>query len=131
VAAVANPKLSIPPGADNHAVNALLPVPFDVKVIAFLPHMHLRGKAFRYEVAVKGGKTKEVLLDVPHYDFNWQLRYELAEPKAIPKGSVLWGTGWYDNSAGNPANPDPAATVKWGPQTFDEMMLGYVEYYIP
>jgi peroxiredoxin/mono/diheme cytochrome c family protein len=130
VAAAANPLMSIPPGADNHAVPGLLPVPFDVKVIAFLPHMHLRGKAFRYEVTPKGGQ-KEVLLDIPRYDFNWQVRYELAEPKAIPKGSILWGTGWYDNSAKNPANPDPTATVKWGKQTYEEMMLGYVEYYIP
>jgi peroxiredoxin len=130
VAAVANPHMEIPPGADNHPVSAFLPVPFDVKLIAFLPHMHLRGKAYRYEVTSKGGK-KELLLDIPRYDFNWQVRYELAEPRFIPKGSMLWGTGWYDNSAKNPANPDPTKTVKWGKQTYDEMMLGYVEYYIP
>lgn len=130
VAGVANPLMSIPPGADNHAVPALLPVPFDVRIIAFLPHMHLRGKAFRYEVTPKGG-SKEVLLDIPRYDFNWQLRYEFAEHRAVPKGSILWATAWYDNSAKNPANPDPSATVKWGKQTYDEMMLGYVEYYIP
>jgi hypothetical protein len=92
--------------------------------------MHLRGKAFRYEVTPKGAK-KEVLLDIPRYDFNWQLRYEFAEHRAVPRGSTLWGTAWYDNSARNPANPDPSATVKWGKQSFDEMMLGYVEYYIP
>jgi peroxiredoxin/mono/diheme cytochrome c family protein len=130
VAGVVNPLLSIPPGAENHAVPAFLPVPFDAKIIAFLPHMHLRGKAFRYEVTQSGGK-KEVLLDVPHYDFNWQLRYEFAEPRPVPKGSILWATGWYDNSDKNPANPDPTKTVKWGKQTFDEMMLGYVEYYVP
>lgn len=130
VAAVTNPLMSIPPGADNHPVPAVLPVPFDVKLIAFLPHMHVRGKAFRYEVTPKGGK-KEVLLDIPRYDFNWQLRYEFAEYRAVPRGSTLWGTAWYDNSARNPANPDPSATVKWGKQSFDEMMLGYVEYYIP
>ena len=130
VAGLANPAMSIPPGADNHPVNALLPVPFDVKLIAFLPHMHLRGKAFRYEVTPKG-KSKEVLLDIPRYDFNWQLRYEFTEHRAVPKGSMLWGTGWYDNSSKNPANPDPSKTVKWGKQTFDEMMLGYIEFYIP
>jgi peroxiredoxin/mono/diheme cytochrome c family protein len=130
VAALFNAGLKIPPGADNHPVNAILPVPFDVKVIAFLPHMHFRGKAYRYEVTPKGGK-KEVLLDIPRYDFNWQLRYELAEPRSLPKGSMLWATGWYDNSANNPANPDPTAEVRWGKQTYDEMMLGYVEYYIP
>jgi thiol-disulfide isomerase/thioredoxin/mono/diheme cytochrome c family protein len=130
VAAVVNPALSIPPGAENHAVPSLLPVPFDAKIIAFLPHMHLRGKAFRYEVTPKGGKS-EVLLDIPRYDFNWQLRYEFAEPRLVPKGSILWATGWYDNSDKNPANPDPTKTVKWGKQTYDEMMLGYVEYYRP
>jgi thiol-disulfide isomerase/thioredoxin/mono/diheme cytochrome c family protein len=130
VAGVANPKLTIPPGADNHPVPGMLTVPFDVKIIAFLPHMHLRGKSFRYEATPKG-RQKEILLDIPRYDFNWQLRYELAEPLALPKGSNLWGIGWYDNSAQNPANPNPAATVHWGKQTYDEMMLGYVEYYIP
>ncbi|HJZ89699.1 MAG TPA: hypothetical protein VKE40_02430, partial [Gemmataceae bacterium] len=130
VAGVVNPALSIPPGAENHAVPSLLPVPFDAKIIAFLPHMHLRGKAFRYEVAPKGGKS-EVLLDIPRYDFNWQLRYEFVEPRLVPKGSILWATGWYDNSDKNPANPDPTKTVKWGKQTYDEMMLGYVEYYRP
>jgi hypothetical protein len=68
------------------------------------------------------------LLDVPRYNFNRQLSYRLAEPLQLPKGTTLQLTGWYDNSKNNPANPDPTRTVKWGPQTFDEMMLGYVEY---
>jgi hypothetical protein len=65
---------------------------------------------------------------VPRYDFNWQLRYQFAEPVIAPKGSTITYTAWYDNSDGNPANPDPKKTVKWGPQTHDEMMLGYIEY---
>lgn len=129
VAGIVNTWFSIPPGADNHSVVSILPVPWDVKIIGFLPHMHLRGKAYKYEVSLPGNKS-EVLLDVPNYDFNWQLQYKFAEPKFIPKGSILKGTAHFDNSDKNPANPDPKKTVRWGPQTFDEMMLGYVEYYI-
>ncbi len=89
-----------------------------------MPHMHLRGKSFRYEALYPDG-TREVLLDVPHYDFNWQLRYQLAEPKPIPKGTQLICTAHFDNSDGNPANPDPSQRVHWGDQTWNEMMIGY------
>lgn len=123
-----NPRLSIPPGKDNHAETARVTVPSDVKVLAFLPHLHLRGKAFRYEAVIDG--KRRTLLDVPRYDFNWQLLYRYAEPVTLPRGSTLEATGWYDNSDRNPANPDPKKTVRWGPQTTDEMMLGYVEYYV-
>jgi len=95
-----------------------------------MPHMHVRGSAFRYEMVAPDG-TSETLLDIPHYDFNWQLSYRYADPLFAPKGSRLRATAWYDNSTGNPANPDPTRTVKWGPQTYDEMMLGYLEYYLP
>jgi thiol-disulfide isomerase/thioredoxin len=130
VVGIANPLLRIPPGADNYEVPAATPVLFDAKVLSFMPHMHLRGKAFRYELARPDG-TKKLLLDVPRYDFNWQLQYKLIEPIDAPLGSRLLATGWYDNSTNNPANPDPAREVKWGPQTDDEMMLGYLEYYVP
>ena len=130
MAGIVNVTFKIPPGADNYKVSAFLPVPFDAVILGFLPHMHLRGKAFRYEVTTPGGKP-EVLLDIPHYDFNWQLLYNFAEPRRIPRGSSLTATAWFDNSDKNPANPDPRKTVKWGPQTFDEMLLGYVEYYRP
>jgi len=130
VAGIVNARLSIPPGADNHKETAWLPVPFDAVIIGLLPHMHVRGKAFRYDVT-EPGKKSDILLDVPRYDFNWQLLYNYAEPKRIPRGSMLKATAWFDNSDRNPANPDPKKTVKWGPQTFDEMLLGYVEYYIP
>jgi hypothetical protein len=65
------------------------------------------------------------VLRVPKYDFNWQLSYKLAEPKFMPKGSTLKVTMHYDNSTGNRFNPDPTATVRWGEQTWEEMMLGY------
>jgi Ca2+-binding EF-hand superfamily protein/thiol-disulfide isomerase/thioredoxin len=126
---IANHKIEIPPGAANDRETASVPVPDDVQLISLLPHMHLRGKAFRYDVTFPDGR-KETLLDVPRYDFNWQLEYRLAEPLNIPQGSQIDITGWFDNSEGNPANPDPTATVKWGPQTEDEMLLGYVEYYL-
>ena len=77
-----------------------------------------RGKAFRYEVTYPDGEH-EVLLDIPRYDFNWQLRYELKEPKLIPRGSTVKVTGVFDNSTGNQANPDPTKTVRWGDQTVD------------
>ena len=104
-------------------------VPADAVVLAFMPHLHVRGKACKYELITPAGVTT-TLLDVPHYDFNWQLRYELAVPLKVPRGSTLRFTVWYDNSSANPANPDPTATVKWGPQTADEMLLGYLDYYL-
>lgn len=130
VLGIANAGLRIPPGAENHEVPASAPVLFDAKVLSFMPHMHVRGKAFRYELALPDGSRK-TLLDVPRYDFNWQLQYRLAEPIDAPAGSKLIATGWYDNSVNNPANPDPTREVKWGQQTDDEMMLGYLEYYVP
>jgi hypothetical protein len=129
-AAVADRRIEIPPGANNHQETASVRLPADAKILAFMPHMHVRGKAYRYELQKPGESEPTVLLDIPRYDFNWQLRYTLREPLEAPTGSTLIGTAWYDNSAENPANPDPTKTVRWGPQTYDEMMLGYVEYYL-
>jgi hypothetical protein len=91
---------------------------------SLMPHMHLRGKAFRYEVKYPDG-TREVLLDVPNYDFNWQLWYDLAEPKLLPAGTWMYCTAHFDNSADNVYNPDPTIEVTWGEQTFEEMMFGF------
>ncbi len=125
-----NPKIEIPPGDSNHKEIAEYKLPIDANVTAFSPHMHVRGKAAKYEAELPNGDIKELLM-VPHYDFNWQLRYELAEPAVFPKGTILRYTAWYDNSDGNPSNPNPKKTVKWGDQTYDEMMLGYIEFYMP
>ena len=95
-----------------------------------MPHMHLRGKAFHYEVVLPDGR-RETLLEVPRYDFNWQIRYELRNPCELPAGSRVEVSGWFDNSANNPANPNPEATVYWGEQTNNEMLIGYVEYETP
>lgn len=129
VAGIFNSKIRIPAGADNHSEVATLPIPSDARVLGFLPHMHLRGKAARYEL-VRSGETT-TLLDVPRYDFNWQLLYRYREPLSVSAGDMIRFTSWYDNSDGNPANPDPTKTVRWGPQTYEEMQVGYVEYYIP
>ncbi|MBN8417969.1 MAG: redoxin domain-containing protein [Verrucomicrobia bacterium] len=128
--ALPNSRISIPPGEANHVEVAQRTLPVDVNVMAWMAHMHVRGKAFKFEVTLPGGKT-EALLDIPKYDFNWQLRYDYAVPHFLPRGSTVKITAVYDNSAGNPANPDPTKTVRWGQQTFDEMMIGYMEHYTP
>ena len=129
VAGIANGRISIPPRADNHLEQASLRLPHDVQILGFLPHMHLRGKAARYDAITADGT--EVLLDIPRYDFNWQLLYRLAEPQTLKQGDTIRFNCWFDNSENNPANPDPDQTVRWGPQTDDEMHLGYVEYIVP
>jgi hypothetical protein len=132
VTGIANGRFKIPAGADNHPVQASLQLPYDAQILGFLPHMHLRGKAARYEVVAAGdSQPAKRLLDVPHYDFNWQLFYRLAEPLSLQQGDRIIYTSWYDNSDKNPANPDPHRTVGWGEQTEDEMHLGYVEYVVP
>jgi len=130
VVGVGNPRIAIPPGAENHREDGSLRMPFDIQVLSFLPHMHVRGKACRYKAVSISGDAR-TLLDIPHYDFNWQLLYRYAEPELVLRGESIKFSAWYDNSAKNPANPDPTQTVRWGKQTNDEMHLGYVEYYIP
>jgi len=129
-AAVAHPRLNIPAGASDHVEVKEQTVPMDMNVMAYMAHMHVRGKAFKFEVSPPGGQS-EVLLDIPRYDFNWQLRYDYTQPKFLPRGSKVKITAVFDNSEGNPANPDPTKNVRWGPQTHDEMMIGYFEYYTP
>ena len=126
---LANPKFEIPPGDDNYKDSAEIKLPFDITLTGLMPHMHVRGKACKYVAEFPDG-SKKVLLEVPRYDFNWQLGYKLAEPIALPKGTKLVYTAWFDNSDKNPANPDPKKTVTWGPQTFDEMLLGYIEFHM-
>jgi len=129
VAGIARTKFNIPAGAANHQVSKTINVPTDVQVLAFLPHMHLRGKAARFDLL--SGDQTHTMLDIPRYDFNWQLLYRYAQPVTVKAGETLRFTAWYDNSADNPANPDPNADIGWGPQTYDEMHLGYVEYIVP
>jgi hypothetical protein len=116
-------------GSSDTRVDAEMTMNQDVTLWSALPHTHMRGKRWEVTAVYPDGRS-ELILDVPHYDFNWQLTYRYAEPVSIPRGSSLVYTAWYDNSEKNPANPDPKKLVKWGPQTFDEMHLGYLEYVI-
>lgn len=122
--AAINPFFVIPAGADDHRVDAEYKFWQNTKLVSLMPHMHLRGKSFRYTLQLPDG-TEEILLDVPHYDFNWQNMYFFDEPKPVPPGSVLKCVAHFDNSEGNLSNPDPTATVRWGEQTFEEMMIGW------
>lgn len=127
---LADRNLNIPPGVRSHEESMSRKVPFDIPITSFMAHMHVRGQAFRYELISADG-TSEILLDIPRYDFNWQLCYDLKEPRLLPAGSTMKVTALYDNSVENKANPDPTKTVKWGAQTYEEMMIGYVEYFVP
>ena len=122
--AIPNMQFAIPPGDPNYEVVGKQTFDRDTYLSSLYPHMHVRGKDATYSVIYPDGR-EEVVLRVPKYDFNWQLSYKLAEPKFLPKGSTLKVTMHYDNSAANRYNPDPAATVRWGEQTWEEMMLGY------
>lgn len=127
---VGNIAIRIPPGASDYHLAAKRRFRREVTMINLAPHMHLRGRSFRFELELADG-SREVLLDVPRYDFNWQLRYDLAEPRVLPAGSRLHCFAGYDNSADNPANPDPTAEVTFGEQTSDEMMFGVFQTVVP
>jgi hypothetical protein len=128
---VGNHQLSIPPGDANYQVTASSkPLERDVTLLSLSPHMHLRGKAFKYELVTPDAK-REVLIDVPAYDFNWQTRYVLTEPRTLPAGTIIHCRAAFDNSEGNLNNPDPTATVHFGDQSWDEMMLGYFDVMTP
>ena len=124
---VLNPRFAIPPGKDNYQVESEWTFHDDAQILGFMPHMHLRGKDFRYEVIYPDGK-REILLSVPHYNFNWQSAYRFAEPKAVPVGSKIHCVAHFDNSANNPNNPDPTKCVTWGDQTWEEMMIGWTDF---
>jgi peroxiredoxin/mono/diheme cytochrome c family protein len=119
-----NPMFAIPPGADDYPVESKFEFKRDVQLVMLMPHMHLRGKAFRYDLVYPNGE-RETLLDIPRYDFNWQNAYYFSEPKYAPAGTTMHCVARYDNSAGNPANPDPTKRVTWGDQTWEEMMIGW------
>ena len=123
-------KLNIPPNEPNYETKATYEFKEDVTLLDLTPHMHLRGKAFKYVLTYPDGHSEE-LLNVPKYEFNWQLSYILSEPRHIPAGSKMEATAWYDNSANNKYNPDPTQTVHWGDQTFNEMMIGFFNYKVP
>jgi hypothetical protein len=148
-----NDHFVIPPETDNYRVEAWGTLPNDATLLGFLPHMHLRGKRFEYNIvgeaqarqrAAVNGEAQarqraavnketgqiEPLLHV-NYDFYWQLSYRLAEPLRLKAGTRLQAVAWYDNSSKNPHNPDPHASVTWGDQTYDEMMVGFFDIAVP
>jgi mono/diheme cytochrome c family protein len=117
----------IPPFVADYTVTSELAITQDITINGFYPHMHVRGKSAEYKVVYPDGK-EQLLFDVPHYRFDWQERYVLAEPLKIPKGSMLKYRAVFDNSANNPLNPNPDKEVYWSEQSWDEMSLGWIEY---
>jgi hypothetical protein len=122
-ATVVNTSFEIPPGAENHRVEAVGTIPRDATIYSFTPHMHYRGKSMDFYLELPDGR-EELVCSIPRYDFEWQLDYELAQPRRVPAGTRLRVVAHFDNSSANPDNPDPTATVRWGEQTWEEMMMG-------
>jgi hypothetical protein len=136
-----NDHFVIPPGAPDYRVEARGTLPNDATLLSFFPHMHLRGKRFEYNLVHiskrDGGKPSPEAAEKPlheiepllcvHYHFHWQMSYRLAEPRFLVAGTELQAVTWFDNSKANPHNPDPDATVTWGEQTYEEMMVGFFD----
>jgi hypothetical protein len=123
---MSNDHFVIPAGDPNYRVQVSGTLPNDALLISMFPHMHLRGKAFEYLMPGPNGRL-ETLLKVNHYDFHWQLNYRLAEPRLIKAGTRLTWVGYFDNSPNNPSNPDPTAEVRYGEQSWEEMMIGFFD----
>ena len=122
-----NAEFEIPANDPDHTVDAVYTFKESGSLLSLFPHLHLRGKRFRYDLVYPDGREVSIL-NVPRYDFNWQLTYHFAEPIEVPAGTRLVATGTWDNSKNNPFNPDPDVAVRFGEQTFDEMMIGYFDW---
>ena len=121
----------IPPQDGNFKTTAMQPEELpNCELLSMSPHMHVRGKSFRYTAVYPDG-NREILLDVPKYDFNWQTEYRLSEKKKLPSGTRIFCEASFDNSTNNLNNPDPNAWVQWGDQTYEEMMIGYFHISLP
>ncbi|HVO78465.1 MAG TPA: thiol-disulfide isomerase [Candidatus Bathyarchaeia archaeon] len=125
-----NHSFIIPPRTKDYRVDVWGTMPNDCTLLSFFPHMHLRGQAFEYNILNLDG-TAETLLRVNHYHFHWQLSYRLAEPRFLKAGTKLQAVAWYDNTEDNPHNPDPNVEVRWGGQTYEEMMVGFFDVAVP
>jgi hypothetical protein len=121
-----NTFISIPPGDPNYKAETVIPISEEMTMLTLFPHMHLRGKAFQYELIYPNGET-ETLLKLDQWSLNWQLSYKLARPIALKPGMKVKVTGWWDNSPNNPANPDPTKKVTWGEQSWEEMLVGFFD----
>ena len=126
-AVAGNVTFAIPPHTPAHELKAVYVADQDIEVVSFFPHMHLRGRKMTMTATFPDGR-REVLLNVPAYDFNWQLFYYPAERITLPRGTRVDVVARYDNSAANRANPDPATTVRFGETSNDEMMFGTFEF---
>lgn len=124
--AALNNGFTIPAGDPNFKAEAASPIMNPMTMISLFPHMHLRGKAFQYDLIYPNGESK-MLLKVDHWDLNWQLSYKLAEPIKLEPGMKVKATAWWDNSPNNPSNPDPSKAVTWGDQSWEEMMIGFYD----
>lgn len=122
-----NPMFTLKAGDPDTAVESMIQFTENTHIYALFPHTHLRGKSWEYRMLYPDGHS-QVVLSVPHYDFNWQTYYEFATPLTVPKGAILEGVAHYDNSANNPSNPDPKINVHWGEQTWQEMQYTGITY---
>ncbi len=125
-----NAKFVIPPGAASYPVSGTAQLGVECELIDAYPHMHFRGQSMTLSATYPTGE-REQLLRVPRYDFNWQLVYEMGQPKLLPTGTLLRADATFDNSPNNRFNPDPKAEVRWGDQTWEEMMVGFFDVAIP
>ena len=121
-----NNRFTIPAGDANFKAEAVLPIMNPVTVLSFFPHLHLRGKAFQYEIIYPTGET-QTILKVDNWSLAWQLSYKLDKPLQLQPGTRVKATAWWDNSPNNPANPDPKKDVQWGEQSWEEMFIGFVD----
>jgi peroxiredoxin len=121
------PFLQIAPRGDDQQATTRTVLQDPERLLGLMPHLHLRGKSFRYLMKRPGDADWLTLLDVPRYDFNWQTSYRLADDLELPAGTAIRCIAHFDNSAANPNNPDPDARVRWGEQTQDEMLIGYFD----
>ena len=125
-----NSQFVIPPGAASYPVSGTTQLGVECELLDAYPHMHYRGQSMTLSATYPTGE-KDQLLRVPRYDFNWQLVYEMGQPKLLPKGTVLRADATFDNSPNNRFNPDPKAEVRWGDQSWEEMMVGFFDVAIP
>jgi hypothetical protein len=123
---IMNRDLVIPPQTADHAARSEVTFVSDARVVTYWPHMHLRGKSMRFESRNPAGE-RQTLLNVPKYDFNWQLRYIPAQPLKVGPGSIIECLATFDNSRNNPFNPNPDIEVRWGDQSWEEMMVGFID----
>ena len=131
VTAISHGAFEIPPGNGNWKVGGARTFKKDTIIMGFMPHMHLRGVAAKYTAYYPDG-TSEVLLDVPKYDFNWQIAYDYKEDglKSIPAGTRVEFEMWYDNSIerATAVGYNGNRPVSFGGPTWDEMDLGWMNF---